>query len=125
MLQAIELISGMEEWMKSGNHALEELDCLADAIDYFITVINFVLSTWCNGNKIAEKSLILPPPYVYSDVRTKIGWNSAPNESHHKTEVKAPACTTQKDDKSIIEQRCKRYSELRAIKHASEHYNIS
>ena len=52
------------------------------------------------------------------------GWNSAPNESHHKTEVKAPACTTQKDAKSIIRQTCKRYSELRAAKRASDHYNI-
>ena len=89
--------------MKTGNPTLEELQCLPPAIHYFINVINEVCKRGGMGTKLQKNHLYLDLPKYISMLGPPKGWNSAPNESHHKTEVKAPACTTQKDAKSIIQ----------------------
>ena len=34
------------------------------------------------------------------------GWDSAPNESHHKTEIKGPSKNTQRNASTLIKQTC-------------------
>jgi hypothetical protein len=51
--------------------------------------------------------------------------NSGPNESHHKTEVKAPSKNTQRRVDSFIKQTAKRYTEMRLVRKACRHFGIS
>ena len=61
-VQAIELILGMEEWMKTGNPTLEELQCLPPAIHYFIDVINEVCKCGGMGTKLQKNHLYFHLP---------------------------------------------------------------
>ena len=53
----IELILGMEEWLKAGSHTYEEVKHLPNAIDDFITKINHCCQ---HGDEVDKESLILP-----------------------------------------------------------------
>ena len=61
-VQAIKLILGMEEWMKTRNPTLEELDCLPNAINYFIIVINACCQRGGMRRKLQKNHLYFQPP---------------------------------------------------------------
>ena len=47
------------------------------------------------------------------------GWNSAPSESHHKSEIKAPAKSTQYNASTLIEQITNRQTERMLLQTAT------
>ena len=53
------------------------------------------------------------------------GWDSAPSESHHKTEIKAPSKNTQGNASTLIYQTAKRQTELRTLQRATHHYKLN
>jgi hypothetical protein len=52
-------------------------------------------------------------------------WNSGPNESHHKTEVKAPSLNTQRRTDSFIQQTAGGHTELRLLRRACRNFGVS
>ena len=86
----IELIILLEKWLKCGNITYCQLALLPKAMNDFIERINL-----CCQHEGMEKKL--KKNHLYFHLHTYIdfwgppnGWNSAPNEFYHKSEVKAP-----------------------------------
>ena len=101
----IELILGMEEWLKKGQPTRAQLTSLPAAIDDFIEKINFNCQRSGMGTMLIKNHLYFHLPKYIEMWGPPKGWNSAPNESHHKTEVKAPS-TNFLDESARALKRC-------------------
>ena len=123
-VQMIELILGMEEWMKAGSPSYEEVKYLPLAIDDFITKINHCCQRDGMGTKLIKNHLYFHIPKYIELWGPPKGWDSAPNESHHKTEIKAPSRNTQQIAGSLIQQTAMRHSEARLVKRARSYFNL-
>eukprot|EP00536_Pseudo-nitzschia_multiseries_P019141 jgi/Psemu1/59196/gm1.59196_g len=77
------------------------------------------------GTKLIKNHLYFHLPDYISLWGSPAGWDSAPNESHHKTEIKAPSKNTQGNAASLIGQMAKRKSEKMMLSQASYHYNLN
>ena len=52
------------------------------------------------------------------------GWDSAPSESHHKSEIKAPSKNTQQNANTLIRQLCTRKREKHLLRRVSHLYRV-
>ena len=86
----LELILGMEEWIKSGHHTREEINKLPYAINRFIDILNITCQCDGMGTRLIKNHLLFHMTKYMEFFGPPNGWNSAPNETHHKTEIKAP-----------------------------------
>ena len=55
-------------------------------------------------NKLIKNHLYLHVPEYVERWGPPTGWDSAPSESHHKTEIKGPAKNTQRNASTLVEQ---------------------
>ena len=120
----IELILGMEEWLKAGSHTYEEVKHLPNAIDDFITKINHCCQREGMGTKLIKNHLYFHIPKYIELWGPPKGWDSAPNESHHKTELKAPSKNTQQIPSTLIRQTAKRHCEVRLVHRSRSHFKL-
>eukprot|EP00536_Pseudo-nitzschia_multiseries_P013877 jgi/Psemu1/36773/gm1.36773_g len=99
---------------------------LPKTIVHFINCINSTCHRKRDGNKTNQESPVLLSPTRYiSSWGSPAGWDSAPNESHHKTEIKAPSKNTQGNAASLINQTAQRKSEKMMLSQATYHYNLN
>ena len=120
----IELILGMEEWLKHGHPTKAQISKLSDVINDFIVKVNL------NGQREGMSTKLIKN-HLYFHLEKYIemwgppkGWNAESNESNGKTEVKAPAKNTQKRPCSINLQTTVRYFENKKIKRGIYHWDL-
>ena len=120
----IEIILGMEEWLKHGNPTKEQVEFLPDVINDFIDKVNL------NGQREGMSTKLIKN-HLYFHMSDYIdmggppkGWDAASNESHNKIVVKAPAKNTQKRPPSINLQTTERNYENETIKDALQQWNL-
>jgi len=121
----IELIISMEEWLKKGKPTRRELGILPTVMMDFISKVNFNCQRGGMGTKLIKNHLYFHLPKYIELWGLPKGWNLAPNESHHKTEVKAPARNTQKRPGTLAKQTTLRYYEKRILEKATRTWGLS
>ena len=113
-----ELILGFQEWLKRGYYKKDELFELQGALDYYIEKIAQICKRGGMGAKLSKNHLVLHVPTYMKLWGPPTGWDSGPNESHHKTEVKVPAKNTQRRQVSFLNQVSEQYDENLLIQKA-------
>ena len=108
----IELVIGMEEYLKHGGIARSDLNILEKMMIHFLNEIN----KNCKRQKGMLNRLIKNHLYLHIPRYVKMwgppsGWDSGPSESHHKSEIKGPSKNTQLNGRTLIHQLCTRKSE--------------
>ena len=101
----IELVLGMEEFLKHGTTTLSGIVSLRKMMRHFLSTIN----KQCRRdkgmeNKLIKNHLYLHVPEYIERWGPPSGWDSASSESHHKTEIKGPAKNTQRNASTLVEQ---------------------
>ena len=120
-----EICLGLEEWMKKTSYTAREIRNVPDAMRYVIDNVKATSQRGGMGNLLIKNHL-----YFHLHDYMKM-WgplrqmNSGPNESHHKTEVKAPSMNTQRRPATFVQQTSKRYTEIRLIRTACRHLGMS
>ena len=109
---------------ESRSPSYEEVKCLPLAIDDFITKINHCCQRDGMGTKLIKNHLYFHIPKYIELWGPPKGWDSAPNESHHKTEIKAPSRNTQQIAGSLIQQTAMRHSEAHLVKRARSYFKL-
>ena len=125
LIYTLELVLGMEEFLKHGRIRQDEIPKLKKMIDHFLTEINANLQR----NKGMGTNLIKNHLYFHVPLYIKLwgppaGWDSAPSESNHKTEIKAPSTNTQRNASTFIEQTGNRIIEKRLIERAIDMFGL-
>ena len=120
----IELLLGMEEWLKHGTPTHKQLTLLPTAIKDYISKVNFNCQRGGMGTRLIKNHLYFHLPKYIEMWGPPKGWNSAPSERHHKTEVKAPSKNTQKRASTISEQTARRYHEKGVIELATRYWGL-
>ena len=119
-----ELLLGMEEWLKSGQHTYREITKVGEAMNGLMKIVKLTCQREGMGTKLIKFHLLFHMQKYMEMYGPPKGWDSAPSETHHKTEVKAPAKNTQRRPTKLIEQTCKRYEEMLVLRQANAIYNI-
>ena len=137
-IYALELILGMEEFLKwSGTpreifHSVPDANGLDNAFKFpkgkmgannldkmvvhFINNINNYLGrNEGNGNNLIKNHMYFHLSQYIRLFGPPSGWDSSWSESNHKTEVKAPAKRTSRVSSSLIKQTAKRHIEYRVV----------
>ena len=107
----IEFLLGMEEFLKRGVMTLSRIDKLQKTILHFHELIkDHSKRDDGNGNKLMKNHLCPHPPECIQRWGPPSGWDSAPSESHHKTEMKGLSKNAQRNPSTLIWQtwKCKR-----------------
>ena len=116
---------GLEEWMKKTSYSRNELKLVPCAMRYVITNVEATTKRGGMGTLLIKNHLY----FHLHDYMTMWGplrqMNSGPNESHHKTEVKAPSKNTQRRPASFIQQTSNRYTEIRLIRKGCQEVGLS
>ena len=123
-IQFIELVLCMEEFLKHAKIQSSRLNNLRKMMKYFLKQIN----RHCHrekgmGNMLIKNHLYLHVPEYMNRWGPPSGWDSAPSESHHKTEIKGPSKNTQRNPSSLIKQTYKRKREKHILKRVSVLYD--
>ena len=125
LIYTLELILGMEEFLKHGRISPDDIPKLKKMIDHFLTEINENLKRKKGmGTNLIKNHLYFHVPKYIELWGPPAGWDSAPNESNHKTEIKAPSKNTQKNASTFIEQTGKRITEKRMIERATHMFGL-
>ena len=131
-IYALELILGMEEFLKySGSisevmkvdaHNVTNLDKMAVL---FVATLDLNLRrSKGDGNNLIKNHMYFHLSEYIRCFGPPSGWDSAPSESNHKTEVKAPAKRTQQVKDTLIKQTCKRILEYRRIDRLDREFDL-
>ena len=117
-IDTLELIIGMEEFLKNGSIRKEIVKtlCLEKMIVHFLNKINVNCQRGGMGTTTIKNHLYLHLNQYIKYWGPPTGWDSAPSESHHKTNIKAPSKTTQQNASTIINQTATRQTELNLIR---------
>ena len=112
----IELVLGMEEFLKHGVITFRKIRQLSKMMKYFVQqiTINCHRPTGM-GNNVIKNHLFLHIPDYVKLWGPPVGWDSSFSESHHKTEIKGPSKNTQRNASSLIRQTCKRKIEKKKL----------
>jgi hypothetical protein len=119
-INTIELILCMEEFLKKGRLKKNKLKALEKMIVHFINKINTNCQRGGMGTRLIKNHLYFHLPDYIRMWGPPAGWDSAPNESHHKTQIKAPSKNTQKNARTLIQQIATRQNELRILRRAAQ-----
>ena len=117
-IRTFELILQMEEFLQYG--ALEKGP---QQTNFRKTIVHFINEINKNCKRKKGMDTVLIKNHLYFHLHDYIemwgppaGWDSAPSESHHKSEIKAPSKNTQQNPSTLIKQTIKRMVEYRTIK---------
>ena len=115
LCKTLEHIICMEEFFKHGELPIEDLAPLRKHIDFFMKLIvdncKRLSAENSMGNNLTKNHLCFHLPRCIELHGPPLGWDSSPAESHHKTEIKAPARNTQRNATNLPEQTAKRCAE--------------
>ena len=107
LIKFIELVLGMEEFLKHGEIKLSEMEGLKQMMRYFVKQIRKnVHQTEGMGNRLIKNHLYLHIPQYIELWGPATGWDSSPSESHHKMEIKGPSKNTQRNPHTLVKQTC-------------------
>ena len=114
-IYALELLNGMEEFLKySGTK--KQVGHIKKMCVHFVNVINLYLKRVEGaGNVLIKVHLYFHLAMYIAQFGPSSGFDSAPSETNHKTEIKAPAKRTQLIGSTLIKQTCERHMEYRRI----------
>ena len=114
-IYALELVLGMEEFLKySGTR--KQINQTEKMFVHFVNILNTTLKRVEGaGNLLIKIHMLLHYAEYIRLFGPPSGFDSAPSESNHKTEVKAPAKRTQLNKATLIKQTCDRHLEYRRI----------
>ena len=121
----LELILSMEEFLKHGKITKSDLTLLPKTMIYFINAINSTCKRAGMGTQLIKNHLYFHIPKYIAMWGPPTGWDSAPSESHHKTEIKAPSKNTQRNASTLIYQTAVRQTEYRDLLRATTHYQMN
>ena len=121
-VETMQLLLGMNRFLSCGFLTKEESRSLPLVIAYFVQIIS-------DNVERKTENLLKFHLYYHLHTYTKLwgppcGWDSSFNESHHKTEIKAPAKNTQSNRSTLVKQTIVRLMENRAIQLATDVYNL-
>ena len=130
LIKTLELILGMEEFLKQGGISIGDLPGLKLVVDDFLTLINENCKR--TNNATTGYGCRTVKNHLYLHIETYIrywgiptGFDSSFSESNHKTEIKAPSMNTQRRATEVIKQTGKRQYELRLIREAARHFKLT
>ena len=123
-IETTQLIISIEEFLKHGKMKRGALKNLKRTIVHFINCINSTCYRKGMGTKLIKNHLYFHMTDYIKLWGPPAGWDSAPSESHHKTEIKAPSKNTQCNASTLIHQTAKRKSEKMLISTATQYYNL-
>lgn len=120
----IELVLQMEEFLKRGEIRRSELPLLEAMMTHFVDTIR----RCCNrntgmNNKLIKNHLFLHVPQYIRLWGPPTGWDSAPSESHHKTEIKGPSKNTQRSAATLVQQTFQRKKEKHILSRVTQLYS--
>ena len=125
-VHVIELILGMEEFLKHGQFSKGKLKHLEKTVIHFINCINNVCKRGGTGTRLTKNHLYFHDlPKYFEMWGCPANWDSSFSESHHKTRIKAPSKNTHNRMDKLIEQTATRLSELHLIHTATNYYGLS
>eukprot|EP00531_Pseudo-nitzschia_arenysensis_P000969 CAMPEP_0116116834 /NCGR_PEP_ID=MMETSP0329-20121206/1249_1 /TAXON_ID=697910 /ORGANISM="Pseudo-nitzschia arenysensis, Strain B593" /LENGTH=935 /DNA_ID=CAMNT_0003610355 /DNA_START=406 /DNA_END=3213 /DNA_ORIENTATION=+ len=116
LVRTLESIIGMEEFLKHGAMKRSHAKNLPAIVADFLNGVHLN----CYREKHMGQRLIKYHLYFHLQQYiemwgTPAGWDSAPSESHHKSEIKAPSQATQRNKAKFIQQTSKRHLEYRLL----------
>jgi hypothetical protein len=108
----IELVLGMEEFLKHGHISRSDIKSLEKMMIHFLNEININCDRQEGmNNRLIKNHLYLHIPKYIRMWGPPCGWDSAPSESHHKSEIKGPSKNTQQNASTLIQQLWERKKE--------------
>ena len=123
-VKTIEWILSMEEFLKHGRITIGMRKKMARVINQFVKQNNKTCLRGGMGNNLIKTHLYFHLPKYIELWGPPLGWDSAPSESHHKTEIKAPSKNTQNRPSTLIQQTAMRQSELMMLNEAITTHNL-
>ena len=123
-IQTMEWILSMEEFLKHGRPTIGMAKNLPPAINVFVKRINRTSVRGGMGTNLIKTHLYFHLPKYIELWGPPFGWDSAPSESHHKTEIKAPSKNTQQRASELVRQTAIRQSEQRVIETAMSRFKL-
>ena len=124
-IQTIEWILSMEEFLKHGKPTIGMRKNLQQTISEFIKRLNKTCLRGGMGMNLIKTHLYFHLPAYMELWGHPSGWDSAPSESHHKTEIKAPSRNTQRRACNLVKQTTIRQSEQMLIDTAMSRYGLT
>lgn len=125
-IRTLELIVGMEEFLKHGYIKKKELESVQKMVIHYLNEINLNCQRSAGmGTRTIKNHLYF---HLHDYIRMwgpPAGWDSAPSESHHKTEIKAPSKNTQRNASTFIQQTADRQLENRTLQRASNLFRLN
>ena len=115
LVKTFELILFFDEFLKNCGITNSELRNLQSLVNKFITEYTKSFPRSGMGQNLIKNHLYFHLHKYMSMFGPPAGWDSAPCEGHHKTDVKAPSKNTQQNASSLIQQTCKRKLENASI----------
>lgn len=120
-----ELIIAMEEFLKHGLITKRQLANIPKMAIHYINEINKNCKRKEGSGTCTIKNHLYLHLHKYIQMwGPPTGWDSAPSESHHKTEIKAPSRNTQRNASTFIPQTACRQLENRDIERAYHMFNL-
>ena len=81
-----ELLLGLEEWLRGGEHTYKEIDKLQKAMYDYMDLVKLTCHRKGMGTKLIKYHLLFHLKKYMDLWGPPKGWDSAPSETHHKTE---------------------------------------
>ena len=120
----IELVLGMEEFLKYGEIHRSRLNDVKRMMNYFVDqIVRNCRRETGMGNRLIKNHLYLHFHQYINLWGPPRGWDSAPSKSHHKTEIKGPSKTTQRNASTLVPQTLERKTEMHIIRRVSALYS--
>ena len=124
-IETLELILGMEEFLKHGRMKVEDIPKLRRLSEVLIQkVVDNCPRKDGNGTNLIKNHLHFHLHQYISLWGHPSGWDSSWSESHHKTQIKAPSKNTQQHATTLIKQVGIRQTELRTIEFAMRAFKL-
>ena len=120
-----ELCLGLEDWMKKPSFQRLDAKKVPKTAGCVMEHVDATLKRGGMGAPLIKNHLFLHLHDHMVNWGPPRQWNSGPNESHHKTEVKAPSLNTQRRTDSFIQQTAGRCTELRLLRRACRNFGVS
>ena len=126
VIRSLELIIGMEEFLRYGSIKLGDVNNLPLIIANFLNEVNTnCYKTSGMGQRIIKNHLYFHLQDYIELWGPPAGWDSSHCESHHKSEIKAPSKSTQCNKSTLIHQTANRQLEYRLTDRAMADYSIA
>ena len=115
LIKNFELILFFDEFLKNCDITKEELNNIQPLINHFIKGYSRAFPRDGMGQNLIKNHLYFHLQKYMLMFGPPSGWDSAPCEGHHKTDIKAPSKNTQQNASTLIRQTCQRKLENASI----------